>query len=256
MHSETVEHLLNVNREFYQSFAEPFAESRSRPQPGVADYLKLVGPDARVLDLGCGSGSLANALYRRGHRGPYTGVDASPGLLAWARQHADHKHADFKRIDLAQPGWSASLGPPYDWVFALAVIHHMPGSEQRSAWAAELGDVLAADGRALISVWNFVGEPRYADRIRPWSEIGLSDDEVEHGDYLLDWRRGGHGLRYVHWFEPEELSELAAAAECRPTSTTTAGGASGRLNLIQLWEPLTAAGEANSTPNQGGGAVL
>jgi hypothetical protein len=59
---------------------------------------------------------------------------------------------------------------------------------------------------------------------------------VDVGDYLLDWRRGGRGLRYVHHFNEDELAELATAAICQVTATHYAGGRSGRLNLIQRWQ--------------------
>jgi SAM-dependent methyltransferase len=232
---ETIELLRDLNRKFYQSFAEPFAQSRPRPQPGVAGYLAGVSRDQAVLDLGCGNGSLADELHRLGHMGSYFGVDASPTLLSWARQHVNHHHAEFSLIDLAEPGWSDWLDPLYPWVFALGLIHHLPGAEARRSWAAELGTTLSADGQVLVSVWNFTSEARYLDRIVPWSSVGLKADDVEPGDYLLDWRRGGRGLRYVHLLNESELSELAAAAGCRSTAETYAGGSSGRLNLLQLW---------------------
>ncbi|MGA9531163.1 MAG: class I SAM-dependent methyltransferase [Anaerolineales bacterium] len=235
MHTETIELLHDLNREFYQSFAEPFAESRSRPQPGVASYLAAVGHAAPVLDLGCGSGSLANELDSLGHRGPYTGADSSSALLRWARQHVEHDCAQFTMLDLAEPGWSGSLDPPYPWVFALGLIHHLPGAGRRRAWAAELGSMLPADGQVLVSVWNFTSEPRFLDRVVPWSRVGLGSDDIEQGDYLLDWRRGGRGLRYVHLLDEAELSELASAAGCQPVSVSYAGGTAGRLNLLQLW---------------------
>jgi hypothetical protein len=30
--------------------------------------------------------------------------------------------------------------------------------------------------------------------------VGLSANDVDPGDYLLDWRSGGEGLRYIHHF--------------------------------------------------------
>jgi hypothetical protein len=120
-------------------------------------------------------------------------------------------------------------------VFALAVLHHLPGQQLRIAWARELSDILPAGAEVVISVWNFSSEERYRRRIVPWSAVGLGPGDVERGDRLLDWRRGGRGLRYLHLFEGEELDELAASAGCKPEPPTYAGGASGRLNLVQRW---------------------
>ena len=52
--------------------------------PALLDLVALQRGD-RVLDLGCGPGVLARHVYRAGAH--YTGVDASPRLLAFARRH-------------------------------------------------------------------------------------------------------------------------------------------------------------------------
>ena len=39
---------------------------------------------SNVLDLGCGAGELARGLARRGHHGPYLGLDTSRDMLAAA----------------------------------------------------------------------------------------------------------------------------------------------------------------------------
>ncbi|MFN8427257.1 MAG: hypothetical protein U0X87_13510 [Anaerolineales bacterium] len=41
---------------------------------------------------------------------------------------------------------------------------------------------------------------------------GVEASEVDEGDYLLDWRSGGEGLRYVHHFTEAELGKLASAS--------------------------------------------
>jgi len=61
---------------------------------------------------------------------------------------------------------------------------------------------------------------------------------VDFGDYLLDWRSGGRGLRYVHHFDEAELNALAAASRFRVQETFYADGEGGRLGLYQVWERL------------------
>ncbi len=46
-------------------------------------YLRLAGSPCRILDLGCGTGSLTLALARRGHA--VAGLDPAAGMLAVAR---------------------------------------------------------------------------------------------------------------------------------------------------------------------------
>jgi ubiquinone/menaquinone biosynthesis C-methylase UbiE len=55
---------------------------------GVADFLfyesQIAGTPQRIVDIGCGTGSLALRLAAKGHR--VTGIDPAPEMLAYARQ--------------------------------------------------------------------------------------------------------------------------------------------------------------------------
>ena len=235
MHPDIEAQLLQLNRAFYQRFAESFAETRARPRPGTMELLSPLPEAASVLDLGCGNGSLAQTLAEHGHRGRYVGVDYSKDLLAAARTTVDHPKAIFVPADLAEPGWGQDLPGPFDWVCLLAVLHHIPGRERRTRLVEGAADQLQPNGRALVSVWNFKAEPGQAERIVPWSEAGLESEQVGQDDYLLDWRRGGQGLRYVHHFTAEELAALAHQGGFDVERTYYAGGQSGELNLLQRW---------------------
>jgi ubiquinone/menaquinone biosynthesis C-methylase UbiE len=57
-------------------------------------YLSLAGPrPSRVLDLGCGTGTLCCALAERGHR--VTGVDPAAAMLAVARRKAHAERVEW-----------------------------------------------------------------------------------------------------------------------------------------------------------------
>ena len=58
---------------------------------------------------------------------------------------------------------------------------------------------------------------------------------MDPGDYLLDWRSGGQGLRYVHHFSREELGALAAAYGFEVVETFESDGEGGRLGLYGVW---------------------
>jgi tRNA (uracil-5-)-methyltransferase TRM9 len=68
---ETVDMLIELNQQFYQTFAVQFSATRQRVQPGVRQVLQELDPETNLLDLGCGNGALARALAKRGHRGRY-----------------------------------------------------------------------------------------------------------------------------------------------------------------------------------------
>ncbi len=82
------------------------------------------------------------------------------------------------------------------------------------------------------SNWQFLNSPRLRKRIQPWTRAGLTADQVDPGDYLLDWRRGGEGLRYVHHFSPEELAELAAETGFRVIDDVLVGWRRGKSGAV------------------------
>ncbi len=79
MDKATANQLLDLNRQFYQTFALQFSQTRQRLQPGVHKILERIPPEAIVLDLGCGNGELQKALTKRGHSGYYVGLELEPG---------------------------------------------------------------------------------------------------------------------------------------------------------------------------------
>lgn len=261
MRQAVLDRLLQINRGFYQSFAEPFGEARSRLQPGVLRALEGLPGEAVVLDLGCGNGGLAAELQRRGHAGLYVGVDSSEALLEQAHAGDQRPGWRFVSADLAGEDWperargtlaeaQAAGGPGalFHQIFAFAVLHHIPGEILRTRLVRQVGELLAPDGRLTLSVWNFLASPRLRARIQSWREAGLAEAELEPGDYLLDWRRGGRGLRYVHHFTEPELEALAAAGGFRVVGTYLSDGEGGMLGRYQTWEP---GGRAEGVPPPG-----
>ena len=234
--------LLALNRDFYGRFGAAFAEKRSRLQPGVARLLARIPPTARVLDVGCGHGNVLRGLRARGFRGRYVGLDFSPDLLAHARAAAADPPpgADFRilRRDIADPAWPEGLPVPFDFVMAFAVLHHLPGESLRRRIVAAIRGLLSPGGLFIHSHWQFLNSARLRARIQPWESVGLHPEDVDPGDYLLDWRHGGHGLRYVHHFSPPELASLAAATGFRVRETFLSDGEGGRLGLYQVWEAI------------------
>jgi tRNA (uracil-5-)-methyltransferase TRM9 len=235
MQAEVVQRLLALNATFYQAHALSFAETRRRPQPGVAAVLKSIDPSARLLDIGCGHGVVARQLALQGHPGGYTGIDASPQLLKLARQAVAQPGFAFYAADLAQPGWSDGLAPAFSVILGFAVLHHLPGNALRQRVASDLARLLDDAGRVEVSVWNFLELERLRRRVIPWDRLGLAPSEVDPGDYLLDWRQRGSGLRYVHHFLPSELAALAESAGLAASAERYADGETGRLGLYQSW---------------------
>jgi tRNA (uracil-5-)-methyltransferase TRM9 len=242
MKSQTVVRLLALNKQFYQTFGREFSSTRLRLQPGVLRVLDGLAGDESILDLGCGNGELARELMRRGHRGRYAGVDFSPPLLEVARHGWEDAPATFIRGDLAGSEWDkklvASLAQPFDLATAFATLHHIPGEEMRLNILNKVHALLREGGRFIHSEWQFMKSEKLKDRVQPWEDAGLTPEDVEDGDYLLDWRSGGRGLRYVHHFFEAELEALAAASRFRVRQTFHSDGTNGLLGLYQVWEAI------------------
>ncbi|MCW5876410.1 MAG: class I SAM-dependent methyltransferase [Anaerolineales bacterium] len=238
MDDAVAQRLIDLNKQFYQTLAAPFSASRARPQPGVLRVLEAVPVEASILDLGCGNGVLAAELTRRGHRGGYLGLDFSAELLATASAQSRFSNLQFREADLTRPDWAAKLeSGSFDFIFAFAVLHHIPGRERRLSFLRQARRLLADGGRLAHSNWQFLNSPKLAARIQPWTAAGLQTGDVDAGDYLLDWRSGGSGLRYAHHFSEDELGKLAAETGFTVEESFLSDGAGGRLGLYQWWIP-------------------
>lgn len=119
-----------------------------------------------------------------------------------------------------------------------AAMHHIPSADIRLDILQTVRKLLVDDGKFILSNWQFLNSEKLKRRIQPWSRAGLAVDDVDEGDYLLDWRSGGEGLRYAHHFSYEELTGLAAQVGMRVIDSFLSDGDGGNLGLYQVWSPL------------------
>ncbi len=235
MNSSTAERLLAINREFYDRFGDSFSATRQRLQPGVTKILASIKGDDSVLDLGCGNGHFLRELRRRGHTGPLLGVDFSLPLLRQAESTpgVSFREADLTKLSLISD--QLSITENWSLITCFATLHHIPSIELRLDILRTVKKLLKPDGKYYLSNWQFLNSEKLRARIQPWSRVGLSDDDVDEGDYLLDWRSGGEGLRYAHQFSAEELLGLADQVQMKVEAGFLSDGENGRLGLYQLW---------------------
>ena len=137
MKEKIVQKLLDLNREFYQTFASQFSATRMRIQPGVKQVMEILPKYINILDLGCGNGQFALALAHQGHQGHYLGLDFSPKLLDIARTDIENfSNFSFIQGDLASQNWDNQINSTsaemadtkFNAVLAFATFHHLPGS--------------------------------------------------------------------------------------------------------------------------------
>jgi tRNA (uracil-5-)-methyltransferase TRM9 len=127
-------------------------------------------------------------------------------------------------------------GGHFDTVFCFALLHHIPASELRLSLLRKVHELLKPGGCLFLSNWQFLNSPRWKARIQPWDMIGLKPIDLDANDYLLDWRRGGTGLRYVHYFDFTELETLAKAAGFEIIETFYSDGENKRMSIYQTWQ--------------------
>lgn len=242
MDSATAARLIEINHEFYTRFGGSFSATRHRIQPGVRRVFDTLKGNESILDLGCGNGELARELAKRDHHGLYLGADFSVPLLHEAEAQPEGSSARFVRVDLTElSAFSDSLSVENGWsvITAFAVLHHIPTTELRLNILRVVHPLMKTGGIFIHSNWQFLNSEKLKARIQPWECVGMSSSQVDAGDYLLDWRSGGEGLRYVHHFDESELLELANASNFCIMDTFRSDGEGGNLGLYQVWKPVS-----------------
>lgn len=125
----------------------------------------------RVLDVGCSSGVMGEALRPRGHH--VTGIEYDSGLATLARSRLDRVlEGDVEQMarDRLDPGG------PFDCVVCADVLEHLRDPWTVVRWASEL---LTSDGCLVVSVpnirhaqtfWNLAVRRRW-----PYRDVGIFD---------------------------------------------------------------------------------
>lgn len=114
----------------------------------ILDHARL-SAGQRVLDVGCGTGSLALAAARRvGTTGAVCAVDASAPMVARARRKAARGGVEIDFRDAAAQQLPYADGT-FDLVLCTLVLHHL-GRAGREAATREMKRVLRPGGRIVV----------------------------------------------------------------------------------------------------------
>jgi SAM-dependent methyltransferase len=147
---------------FSQHVTEHYLDKRADVVEELLPYGGL------VLDVGCGTGALADWIQRRGYS--VYGVDVSTGML---------REALSAGISGAFAGFSTALpfaSDTFDLALSVATMHHLETPQRVSATIEEMGRVVKRGGYVVVSDHN---------PLNPYWPLLMKRVPQDHGDERL-----------------------------------------------------------------------
>ncbi len=193
-----------------------------------AEHLRQWLPTAscRVLDVGCGTGSLSVLAAEMGHR--VTGVDCSLEMLklAEAKARAHNVSIEFAQMDAARPNFTDQC---FDVLMCRHVLWALPQPQDVLAhWA----NLLAITGRLLLieGFW-MTGAGLHAQTILDGLPSHFNDVQVDDlSSHVALWGKSVGDERYAitatrRWFHgsPERLDTIRLGSSISPTENVARG---------------------------------
>lgn len=176
--------------DFYDDFVERQARvGVNRRHEAIVAWLRRFGlrPDDRVLELGCGVGTVTQLVAEELPRGSILGVDLSPQSIARARERLDaYENVRFVAADVG----TADIEGEYDVVLLPDVIEHIP-LETHDALFGRIASWVKSDGFVLLHYPN----PHHLEWFHEHHPERLQIiDQPIHADVLLAnaYRHGLH----------------------------------------------------------------
>jgi hypothetical protein len=161
----------------------------------IADHL---APGSRVMDVGAGVTPLPPYLTSGGY--VVDTVDPSSTVRDWSTQAEWNEWGflDYGAAGLAHRSWNSTLGhvpldPPFDGVYSVSVIEHMPADDRR-ALLADMAARTRPEGLVVLTIDLVRGEDDLWNR-----NLGVQvEDPTRHGTFqdVID-ESAAVGLRLV-----------------------------------------------------------
>lgn len=191
--------------EVYGTLARDHWWWRARDHVVLRELDRLRGHWARVLDIGCGGGTLFDPLLHRAEM--VEGVEPDPALVDPEGPHA-------ARIHVRPFDEQFASGKSYDLILMLDVLEHM---NSRSAMLRHVRSLLAAEGRLFLTV------PAH-----PWlwtNHDTLNEHRLRYTRQSLLGEVAGAGLKplrvrhFFHWAAAGKLVQRVAEVVRTPDPT-------------------------------------
>lgn len=142
----------------------------ARLAPLFAEFAQVRDGD-RVLDVGCGTGSLIQAVANLTCRSEIVGVDPTPGFIAYARQRFADPRITFDQGSAFELPYSGSF---FDQSLSMLVLMLIPTPDKA---ASEMRRVTKPGGTVAACTWDGAGGMELVSIF--WSEANRLDPAAE-----------------------------------------------------------------------------
>ena len=223
MDKQMQKNLLELVKRNYEEIAEDFDLTRKKVLwPELLRLTEIIKDGDGVLDVGCGNGRLAKAFKNK--KISYLGVDNSERLIEAAKRNRLREIASSPSTAPRNDKWAVAdileldklPEKDFDYVYCIAVLHHLPGDDLRVKALKQMRNKLADDGKIILTVWNLWSQKKFRRLILKYGLLKLAGrNKMNFGDILFDWKNAkGEKIsrRYYHAFTENEFKKVAIKA--------------------------------------------
>lgn len=206
MNKKAEKYLLKLVEQGYEDIAIDFSETRKKPMKPMVYQITEdlnIGPNDKILDLGCGNGCFFEVLSGRGN---YLGVDNSSRLITLAQREykTKFKKFDIIKLDELKEG-------NFSFIFSWAVFHHIPGKKLRLNFLKQVYKKLNPEGTFVISVWKLRNKKNfYKLALKIFFKSFFQKRILDFGDLIFPWKgsfKKVNTLRYYHAFSKKSIEK-------------------------------------------------
>ncbi|MEI6728447.1 MAG: class I SAM-dependent methyltransferase [bacterium] len=225
MKPATVQSLNNLNQEFYNQIGPIWNPASDYYWEGWEILLESIKVSSKVefkvLDIGCGNARFFQFLQDRlpEIKISYTGIDNSNFLLTQGqlRIAKELNNCNLINTDVLKTDWFKKIDSRFDLVVMFGLMHHIPGKTNRREIFSNICNLINPTGKLIFTTYQFLDLPRLQKRVVDFSKpdnsnlaqtLGVNLDDLETGDYILDWVKLKTSYRYCHYFDQDEIKEL------------------------------------------------
>lgn len=205
----------NNTQEIFDKIAESWYNFRHRTIfQKELDEMAQRWQKGKLLNVGCGHGPDFPPFAQNFE---LYGMDISPKMLELARKYADKFNfkVELKQGDARKLPYSDGY---FDFVIAVASLHHVVGKVGRINAFKEINRVLKPGGEAFITVWN-KWQPKF------WFKAK---------DVQVPWKQKTEVLyRYYHLFSYGEMASMAKKTGFKVIKSFPETGIYSRLSTFQ-----------------------